>query len=108
VEFSMPGGMIAVRCPVELAPIMRRAGGMWEPGTRRWLIERRRIGPVLPALAARVAPAFPPGSAERGRRVAAGGPSSPMKRPCGGRWNAAALLTPVAFGGPLFEFERAV
>jgi hypothetical protein len=39
--------MVAVRCPVDLAPLMLRAGGLWEPGTRRWLIERRRIGPVL-------------------------------------------------------------
>jgi hypothetical protein len=39
--------MVAVRCPVDLAPLMRRAGGLWEPGSRRWLIEQRRIGPVL-------------------------------------------------------------
>jgi hypothetical protein len=26
---------------------MRNAGGTWEPGARRWLIEQRRIGPVL-------------------------------------------------------------
>ena len=26
VEFGMAGGMVAVRCPVELAPMMRRAG----------------------------------------------------------------------------------
>jgi len=26
---------------------MRRAGGVWEPGARQWLIERRRIGPVI-------------------------------------------------------------
>ena len=47
VEFGELGGMVAVRCPHEFDPLMRRAGGMWEPGTRRWLIERRRIGPVL-------------------------------------------------------------
>ena len=38
---------VAVRCPRELAPKMRAAGGLWEPGSRRWLIERRRIGPVI-------------------------------------------------------------
>ena len=27
--------------------VMQRAGGLWEPGSRRWLIERRRINPVL-------------------------------------------------------------
>jgi hypothetical protein len=29
---------------------MRQHGGEWDPGARRWLIERRRIGPVLRAL----------------------------------------------------------
>jgi hypothetical protein len=29
---------------------MRRAGGLWEPGRRVWLVERRRIGAVLLAL----------------------------------------------------------
>ena len=39
--------MIAVRCPSDLDPLMRKAGGMWEPGGRRWLIARRRIGPLI-------------------------------------------------------------
>jgi hypothetical protein len=30
-EFGMLGGMVAVRCPSDLAPLMQRAGGMWEP-----------------------------------------------------------------------------
>ena len=47
VEFGMMGGMVAVRCPHDLDPLMRRAGGLWEPGTRRWLIEQRRLGPVI-------------------------------------------------------------
>ncbi len=51
-------GMIAVRCPRDLDPVMRRAGGMWEPGTRRWLIERRRIGPVLRHLRRTTDPLF--------------------------------------------------
>ena len=58
VEFSMLGGMVAVRCPADLAPLMRRAGGTWEPGTRRWLIERRRIGPVLRELRRTTDPLF--------------------------------------------------
>jgi hypothetical protein len=37
---------IAVCCPSDLDPLMRRAGGLREPGSRRWLIERRRIGPL--------------------------------------------------------------
>jgi hypothetical protein len=44
---------IAVRCPSDLDPLMRQAGGLREPGSRRWLVERWRIGPVLRALAAR-------------------------------------------------------
>ena len=26
---------------------MRKAGGLWEAGSRRWLIERRRINPLI-------------------------------------------------------------
>ncbi len=54
----MLGGMVAVRCPADLVALMRRAGGTWEPGTRRWLIERRRIGPVLRELRRTTDPLF--------------------------------------------------
>jgi hypothetical protein len=47
-----------VRCPQDLAPMMRRAGGVWEPGLRRWLIEPRRIGPVIRALRRETDPLF--------------------------------------------------
>ena len=57
-EFGMLGGMVAVRCPRELAPLMRQAGGQWEPGSRRWLIERRRIGPLIRALRRTTDPLF--------------------------------------------------
>jgi hypothetical protein len=46
-EFGQLGKLITVRCPRELAPLMRQAGGQWEPGSRRWLIERRRIGALI-------------------------------------------------------------
>jgi hypothetical protein len=46
-EFTALGGMIAVRCPSDLDPWMQKGGGLWEPGSRRWLIERRRIGSVI-------------------------------------------------------------
>jgi hypothetical protein len=46
-EFSMLGGMVAVRCPAELSSLMQKAGGTWEPGSRRWLVERRRLGPLI-------------------------------------------------------------
>jgi hypothetical protein len=26
---------------------LRKAGGLWEPGSRCWLIERRRINPLI-------------------------------------------------------------
>jgi hypothetical protein len=43
-EFSMLGAMVAVRCPPEFADVILRAGGLWEPGSRRWLVEH--IGPA--------------------------------------------------------------
>ena len=46
-EFSVLGGRIAIRCPHDLDDPMRRAGRRWEPETRQWLIERRRMGPVI-------------------------------------------------------------
>jgi len=46
-ELSTSGAMVAVRCPSDLDHLMQRAGGLWEPGTRRWLIERRRIRPLV-------------------------------------------------------------
>ena len=47
VHFETLGKLISVRCPREYAGMMRQHGGEWDPGARRWLIERRRIGPVL-------------------------------------------------------------
>jgi hypothetical protein len=31
-EFSTLGAMVVVRCPHDLDPLMRKAGGLWEPG----------------------------------------------------------------------------
>jgi hypothetical protein len=58
VEFAKFGRMVAVRCPREFAHILERAGGMWEPGTRRWLVTRHRIGPVIRALERETDPLF--------------------------------------------------
>jgi hypothetical protein len=55
-EFRPFGAMVAVRCPSELAPLMRKAGAMWEPGSRRWLLERRRLGPLIRNLRRRTDP----------------------------------------------------
>jgi hypothetical protein len=57
-EFGTLGAMVAVRCPSDLDPVMQRAGGLWEPGSRRWLIERRRIGPVIRKLRPTTDPLF--------------------------------------------------
>jgi hypothetical protein len=40
-------GWVMVRCPRQYDELMRRAGGVWEPRARQWLVERRRIGPVI-------------------------------------------------------------
>jgi hypothetical protein len=58
VEFGTLGRLVAMRCSRDLAPLMRKAGGVWEPGSRRWLIERRRIGPVIRALRRTTDPLF--------------------------------------------------
>jgi hypothetical protein len=58
VEFGTLGNQVAVRCPVELAHILRRAGAIWEPGSKRWLVQRRRIGPVIRALERATDPLF--------------------------------------------------
>jgi hypothetical protein len=34
------GAMITVRCPHDFDGVMLKAGGLWEPGRKRWLIER--------------------------------------------------------------------
>lgn len=57
-EFSPLGAMVAVRCPSDLAPLMRKACGLWEPGSRRWLIERRRINPLIRNLRRETDPLF--------------------------------------------------
>jgi hypothetical protein len=58
VEFGKLGQLVIVRCPRELAPLVRKAGGQWEPGGRQWLVERRRIGPLIRALRAATDPLF--------------------------------------------------
>jgi len=51
-------GWVTIRCPRQYDELMRRAGGTWEPGTRQWLVERRRIGPVIRELERVVDPLF--------------------------------------------------
>ena len=58
VEFGELGALVAVRCPTEFDDVMRRAGGEWEPDTWRWLVERRRINPVIRTLRRTTDPLF--------------------------------------------------
>ena len=44
---SALGRQVAVQCPKELAYILQRAGAVWEPGSRRWLVQHRRIGRTI-------------------------------------------------------------
>jgi hypothetical protein len=69
VEFAVFGRLVAVRCPQDFAHILQRAGGVWESGTRRWLMEGRRIGPVIRTPAAYDGPAVPARRADAGRGV---------------------------------------
>jgi hypothetical protein len=57
-QFGELGAKIAVRRPVELAHILRRVGAICEPGRERWLVQRRRIGPVIRALERATDPLF--------------------------------------------------
>ena len=57
-ELGVLGAWVTVRCPRELAPLMRQAGGLWDPGGRFWLIHRRRMGPVIRELQRTTAPMF--------------------------------------------------
>ena len=45
-----------MQCPRELLDAQGR--GVWEPGARQWLVERRRIGPVIRELEGTVDPLF--------------------------------------------------
>ena len=56
-EFSEVGKRVAVRCPAELAHILRRAGAVWEPSSGRWLVQRRRIRSVIRSLERATEPA---------------------------------------------------
>jgi hypothetical protein len=59
VEFAPFGAKwAAVRCPHEFDQLMRQTGGLWEAGSQRWLIERRRINPLVRKLRRATDPLF--------------------------------------------------
>jgi hypothetical protein len=55
---STLGQLVAIRAPRELDAVFRGAGGTWDPGARRWLLERRRLGPVIRTLRRLTDPLF--------------------------------------------------
>jgi hypothetical protein len=38
--------------------IIERAGGVWDPDTRRWVMRRKHLGPLIRALEAATDPPF--------------------------------------------------
>ena len=46
-RFGRLGAWITVHCPPHYDALMRNAGGTWDPDHRRWLIEQRRIAPLV-------------------------------------------------------------
>lgn len=48
VQFSPFGAKwVAVRCPSDLAPLVKQAGALWEAGSGRWLVPRRQLNPLI-------------------------------------------------------------
>jgi hypothetical protein len=39
-EFNEFADWVAGRCPFDLEPLVQKAGGIWEPGSKRWLVKR--------------------------------------------------------------------
>ena len=75
-QFEPFAGWIAVRCPREYDRLCEMAGGAWEPGSRRWLIVPRRIGPLLAQLVSQTDPLFRWGGVDcDAPRIVASGPS---------------------------------
>lgn len=59
VEVSSFGAKwVAVRCPHDFDGLMLQTGGLWEGGSRRWLIERRRLNPLIRKLQRMMDPLF--------------------------------------------------
>jgi hypothetical protein len=58
VEFGWLGRWVTVRCPREFHALIHRAGGEWDPGSRRWFIHQRRVGPVIRELRRQTDPLF--------------------------------------------------
>jgi hypothetical protein len=49
---------VAVRCPSDFDGLMRARNGLREAGSRRWLISRHRVGPLVRELRRATDPLF--------------------------------------------------
>jgi hypothetical protein len=58
VRIDRLGSLFAVRCPADLDPLMREAGGIWEPDSRRWLLVGSRLVQLAPTLRRKTEPLF--------------------------------------------------
>jgi hypothetical protein len=58
VVFGVGVGWVMIRCPRQYEDLLRSVGATWDPGSRQWWIERRRIGPVIRELEREVDPLF--------------------------------------------------
>jgi hypothetical protein len=82
--------LVAVRCPSDLDPWMQKAAGLWDPGGRRWLIERKGMGPLIRNLSPRHRSAVPPHRHRSGKR----GLSVSDRPPGSARTPSTAAVTP--------------
>ena len=57
-RFGRLGFWITVQCPSEFDPLLLKAGAVWDPGDRRWLLRLHRVGPILRALRRHTDPLF--------------------------------------------------
>ena len=59
VELEPSGAKwVAVRCPSDFDGLMRERNGLREAGSRRWLISRHRVGPLVRELRRATDPLF--------------------------------------------------
>jgi hypothetical protein len=66
VEIDRLGALFAIRCPEDLAPLLREASGLWEPESRCWLLPGRAIVRLVPKLKRATAPGAGPGGIDPG------------------------------------------
>jgi hypothetical protein len=58
MQFAAIGKLVAGPLPAGVRLPHAQGRGLWEPGARRWLVERRRVGPLIRALRRETDPLF--------------------------------------------------